>query len=402
MSGFKLSLEELLLAASRKLREDFREIQACNPHAGERGAESEDILKRFLSERLPKRFGVESGVVVGRDDSVSRQSDVIIYDALNSPVYRTGPKLSIFPRDNVAAMVEVKSKLNKDELRDAAEKIAVVKALKASPISSVDQPVTFSDIIMTATLGCVFAFDSYTSLETLADNLKEINAARDSSLWVDLVVVLDKGILAYALQPIFSKEFIGWEGGALTDEFMIPPLYVHLVQASLGDGTLNNFFLRLMTHLTFFRKISRPPFESLLRKTSVQTIQGYQYNLGRQLVPAEPSHQSGAFQTPRIRFNLYSKEDRKYVGQVGLLRWQDGSVITCSSKIHPGAVFEPYLRRLNLPTRFIPGGTGNVNIWTSYVIGISEDEFISVSKDIHPELISVRDSPDENMPPLSI
>lgn len=45
---------------------------------------------------------------------------MIIYDALNSPVYRSGTKLQILPRDNVAAVIEVKSKLNKDQLTDAA------------------------------------------------------------------------------------------------------------------------------------------------------------------------------------------------------------------------------------------------------------------------------------------
>ena len=36
------------------------------------------------------------------------------------------------------AVVEVKSKLNKDELRDAAKKIASVKAIGASPITDID------------------------------------------------------------------------------------------------------------------------------------------------------------------------------------------------------------------------------------------------------------------------
>ena len=48
----QMNLVELLTAAGRKLRKDFQEIQDCNPHAGDRGQEVEDILKKFLSERL--------------------------------------------------------------------------------------------------------------------------------------------------------------------------------------------------------------------------------------------------------------------------------------------------------------------------------------------------------------
>ena len=398
----RIKIEDLLRAAGRQLRADFQEIQNCNPHAGERGAEAEDILKQFLRERLPKRFGVEAGLVVGRDGTVSRQSDVIIYDSLNSPVYRSGPKMHILPRDNVAAVVEVKSKLNKEELADAANKIASVKKIKASLICGIDQPVTFSDLIMTGTLGCVFAFDSYTSLETLADNLKAINKEHESHCWIDLVVVLDKGIVGYSLQRIFDRTFVGWQGGVTADDFMVPPLYVHLVQGSFGDRTLNQFFLKLMAHLTFFRKITPLDLDSLQQEGTVQTIQGYQYNLQRHLVPAEESHQCGRFKSPELRFNLYLKKDRRFVGQVCLLRWQDGAVITCSSCLPPMMVLGEYFRRLDLKSNIIRGSSGDVNTWTSYVLKVSNEDFVRVSQELHPELTTVRDTADDNPPPIRI
>jgi hypothetical protein len=164
MSDDELTPRELLQAAARQLRQDFEEIRQSNPHAGESGAEAEIRLATFLRERIPRRFDVQSGVVLGSSGAVSRQTDLIIYDALNSPVYRKGPRVHIVPRDNVAAVIEVKSKLNKEELADAATKIASVKAMRPSPISEADQPVTFSSMIMANTLGCVFAYDSYTSL----------------------------------------------------------------------------------------------------------------------------------------------------------------------------------------------------------------------------------------------
>ena len=399
----RFKLEDLLRAAGQQLRSDFQEIQDCNPHAAERGTEAEEILKRILRDRLPKRFGVESGLVVGPDGMVSRQSDVIIYDSLNSPVYRGGPKLHILPRDNVAAVIEVKSKLNKDELSDAAEKIASVKKIKASPICGIDQPVTFSDMIMTGTLGCVFSFDSYTSLETLADNLREINEGHDSKCWIDLVVVLDKGCVGYSLQRLFDQVFMGWDAGSVADDFMVPPVYVHLVQATFGDRTLNHFFLKLMAHLTFFRKITPLSLDSLLPENSkVQTIQGYQYNLGRELVPIEERHQSGRFKNPEVRFNLYLKKDRGFVGQVCLLPWQDGAVITCSSLLPPLVVFGELFRRLNVKSNIIRGNSGNVNMWTSYVLKIAEADFVRAAQDLHPDVITVRDTADDNPPPMKI
>jgi hypothetical protein len=398
-----MEIHEVLAAAGRKLREDFSELQANNPHAAERGSEAEGILRDFLKAKLPRRFDVGSGIVVGSGGEVSRQSDLIIYDAMNSPVYRTGSRLQILPRDNVAAVIEVKSKLNKEELKDAAAKIAAVKKIKATPVSGLDQPVTFSPIITTSILGCVFAFDSYTSLETLADNLKEINAEEeDSDNWIDLVVVLDKGCMGYALQTIYG-ESIGWLDGGCGDEFQVPSLYVQLVLTELGDQALNHFFVRLMSHLTFFRKISAVDFDALMRGTGVPTqmVSGYQYNLNRKLVPVEAGHQAGSFAFPKVRFNLYRVSTRRFSGQMCFLPWQDGAVITFSTHFHPGGLFSLLLERLNLKGHLVQCRYGGATIFTSSVLPLSEDKFIEVTKDF-PGLISVRDSPDDKPPPINI
>jgi hypothetical protein len=397
----RIDVGELLRSAGRQLRTDFQEIQNCNPHAGERGGEAEDILKQFLRERLPKRFGVESGLVIGADGAVSRQTDVIVFDAFNSPVYRSGSKLQILPRDNVAAVIEVKSKLNKEELFDAANKIASVKKIKASPICGIDQPVTFNDMIMTGTLGCVFAFDSYTSLESLAENLRDINGEHESTHWIDLVVVLDKGSIGYTLQRIYDRNMAAWDGGPLHGDFMVPPLYVHLVLGAFGESTLNHFFLKLMTHLTFFRKITSLSLSALLGNASVKTVQGYQFKLNRQLVPVSDGHQSGRFQKPKIRFNLYLKGDRRFVGHVSLLPWQDGAVVMCSTLLPPQMILAQYFSRLNLRSNITRAGA-NVNVWTSYVLKIADEDFIRVSEQLHPDLISVRGGEDDSPPPMTI
>jgi hypothetical protein len=399
----KIFLKDLIQSAGKQLRQDFEEIQSNNPHAAESGAEAELILKAFLKARLPRRFDIESGLVVNTDGTISSQTDLIIFDALNSPVYRQGPKVHILPRDNVAVVIEVKSKLNKDQLKDAAKKIASVKRLRPTPITNVDQPVTFGDMIMTNTLGCVFAFDSYTSLDTLADNLKEINSAYDSADWIDLVVVLDKGYIGYAIQLPFGQNFPGWFGGACVEDFPLPPYYIHLVKHDSGDLTLNHFFVKLMAHLTFFRKRSSIDFGSVLGPDpdEIMTIQGYQYNLSRKLVPAEEAHQAGKYVNPRIRFNIYSKKEKVFKGQVCYLPWQDGAVITCSTLFDPRLVFQHYFKSLKLNGIILPAAMKE-NIWFSSVLPISEEDFIKFSESIHKDFITVRDSNDNGPPPFKL
>src|SRR5262245_50787174 len=103
----KLMLKDLLKTAGKQLQSDFEEIQNNNPHAGDSGQEAEIILQKFLRDRIPRRFDIEGGLVVGHDGTVSRQTDLILFDALNCPVYRKGPKSHIIPRDNVASVIEV-------------------------------------------------------------------------------------------------------------------------------------------------------------------------------------------------------------------------------------------------------------------------------------------------------
>jgi len=49
MSENPISLDEIISSAGRQLREEFAEIQKCNPHAAERGSEAEETLKKFLT-----------------------------------------------------------------------------------------------------------------------------------------------------------------------------------------------------------------------------------------------------------------------------------------------------------------------------------------------------------------
>lgn len=397
----RINVDDLITSAGRQLREDFREIQQCNPHSGEKGSEAEEILKQFLRARLPRRFDVGAGIVLGTDGAASRQSDVIIYDSINSPIYRTGTRLQILPRDNVPAVIEVKSKLNKDELKDAAGKIASVKKIKASPICGADQPVTFSDLITTSVFGCVFAFDSYTSLETLAENLQEINETQHSDQWIDLVVVLDKGCSGYALQSPFEQKSAGWLGGASGDEFPIPPFGIHLVYSELEARALNHFFVRLMSHLTFFRKISAFDFAAFSRATNVPgcNVQSYQYDLARRLVPIERRWQQPDFKFSDVRFNIYSGATKRLAGQICFFPWQDGAVITFSTLFNPAPLFARFLAELRVKGQLIPAQfTPDATLLVSTVLPLSEDKFVAIAEKLHTDFITIRDSDDDHAP----
>src|SRR5437867_2123723 len=114
------SRQAIFTQASRRLRQDFQELSTV-PHNQLKGDQAADLVRRFLNAHLPKRFSAGSGFVIDDRDNISKQTDVLIYDALNCPVYRADETAGIYPSDNVAAVVEVKSVLDKGKLREAHE-----------------------------------------------------------------------------------------------------------------------------------------------------------------------------------------------------------------------------------------------------------------------------------------
>jgi len=76
-------------------------------------------------QHLPQRFRATSGILIDSENRRSRQTDVIVYDALSSPIYRASERLQILPAHTTAAIVEVKSELTPATLRDGYEKISL-------------------------------------------------------------------------------------------------------------------------------------------------------------------------------------------------------------------------------------------------------------------------------------
>ncbi|MGB8478784.1 MAG: DUF6602 domain-containing protein [Acidobacteriaceae bacterium] len=140
----QLTIAGLISKATEKLRQDFEYIRETNIHNGEMGGETEAKVREFLNNHMPKRFHATSGFVIDIDNQMSNHQDVIIYDALSSPVYRYEEHNQIVSSDAVSSIIEVKSVLNKAHLANGYEKIAEVKRLRKRPISDMDQKATES------------------------------------------------------------------------------------------------------------------------------------------------------------------------------------------------------------------------------------------------------------------
>ena len=263
----EITREEIFNRASAKLREDFRE-RSVVPHNQLRGGEAEALVRGFLNDHLPKRFSAGSGYIIDRGDRISKQTDVIVYDAFNCPVYRASDTAGIFPSDNVAAVVEVKSVLDKARLREAHENIVAAK--KLGKTREIDAPF----LLTSQTLGCVFAFESAITLDKLAEHLKELYVESGLGVHIDHLVVLDRGLLTLVCRLPGGE---GWNpmvfmgaGGAASEG-----AHVGIGIFEMGERSLDGFLRMLLAQLTFFRQIVPHPgfnFQGLAEAGKVRNL----------------------------------------------------------------------------------------------------------------------------------
>ena len=252
----KVTRQSIFENAARKLRQDFQELGSVT-HAASKGAEAERLIRKFLGEHLPKRFGVGAGFVIDPNERISRQTDVIIFDALNCPTYRESEDAAIFPSDNVAGAIEVKSRLDSKEFEDAFRKIAALKSLAKTKI-----PETIPGPVSTQTYGCIFAFESSITMKKISELYFDLTREHGLGRHPDLIGILDRGVITLTAKMRGMSDWVTMlvmEGaGGSQGEGSHIGISCH----EIGDQTLDYFLRLLITALSNFRQwVYNPGFE---------------------------------------------------------------------------------------------------------------------------------------------
>ena len=90
----------------------------------------EDLVKKFLKDYLPKRFGVSTGFVISYDGKFSNQADILIVDRQNNSPFHPDKRNKLWPIESVYALIEVKTHLSCTDLKDAVSKGRKFKRLQ--------------------------------------------------------------------------------------------------------------------------------------------------------------------------------------------------------------------------------------------------------------------------------
>jgi len=107
--------------------------QKLIPHAGELGSAREQVVREFLTQQLPSRFGVSSGFVFDVHGHVSKQMDVVVFDRQECPVFEAAGGKKFFPCEGVVSVGQIKSTItSKNQYEAALENLHSAKALDRS------------------------------------------------------------------------------------------------------------------------------------------------------------------------------------------------------------------------------------------------------------------------------
>jgi hypothetical protein len=195
-------LAELLAASGERMAADLR--QRLIDHPGELGTEREEIVRRFLSSYLPKRFEISTGFAFDAAGHVSKQLDVIIADAQACPRFETVGGKRYYPCEAVVAVGQVRSSVTSTKvLAEALDNLESVKSLDRSANGQA-YDTTFGETLAPKVnhLHQIFTFLFVTDKALAGDRVREellnLIATRDAHLWPNVIFALDRYLVTYA------------------------------------------------------------------------------------------------------------------------------------------------------------------------------------------------------------
>lgn len=254
-------LQQLFEHINETLSARFKEAGYVK-HKGDRGTNREVILREFLKDHLPRRYGIAKGEILTRDGDHSHSADIIVFDALNCPVLYS-EDTAIVPIEGVYGVIEVKSRLSKEGLVSTAEKLRKFKELAPRDLSVIETREYMTVLRPSRPFGIVFAFDlADNSLSSLRANWEELNTeVHDVDYFVNLIAVMGAGLLYYEhadlsagkKSPVldtdaFVELILKWQDSDEAENQIL-----RIVEDAVGSQTFGRFFVLVLLILQRMR-----------------------------------------------------------------------------------------------------------------------------------------------------
>lgn len=171
----------------------------------------EEVVRKELSELLPRRYYVDRGVLSDRNGRNAEDCDLIIRDRMWSPVVKPGAtkesRRIFFPIEGVYAAGEIKQTLGYTQLDDAMRKLVTISRLhrphnpyghitENQHIRFLDRPGAILNPLHTSVIATRLASDA--TFEGVARRFGAINALLHRDHMVNFLCVLGYGTAWYS------------------------------------------------------------------------------------------------------------------------------------------------------------------------------------------------------------
>ncbi len=251
---------------SKKLKSEFEDSKLFE-HSGEKGEFREQIIEELLRPFLPECYGLGSGQIFSKDEDISNQIDIVIYDPIYSNVLFKSKNSSLFPCESVYGEIEVKSFLSTHELNTSIDNIISLKKLNREKSGLMDitpfHEINLDSYFITPNrkfnpyLGIIFAYDGITK-ETFNEKLFAKFKETKKELMPDFIFNHKQGYMAMKiLENSVSGFGENFDGYAIIDT---------------KDDTLAIMFLLINICLNQI-KLKAPDYNDYLKKILSPLIQ---------------------------------------------------------------------------------------------------------------------------------
>jgi hypothetical protein len=194
-------------------------------------SQATEILRLLINEFSDGSYFVTSGNIVDETGAATRDFEAIIHEKVE-----VDPKhLASIPADASAVAICILDNMTIGDLRAAYDKIKEAKSLRKKPAIGGRS---------TITLGIIVALTTDLTLNQIADEIEQLNAATPDRVWTDMVAVIGVGILNYQVQFVTQDLGGDWlppAEGAAANQTM--PIYVVTVLKPTGEQTLHAMFV---------------------------------------------------------------------------------------------------------------------------------------------------------------
>lgn len=246
---------EIIKSAAKRMLIDFEDSQRIEHKVTKGRAREYSVFEQFLRPYLPTRYSVGSGIVIDASSKQSRQQDLVVYDELYSPKLLDLESDKVLFIESVIAVLEVKSVINRDELKDIIQKSASIWKLSKSPqpiisiLPGMMLPTSHAPIL------CIgIGFESTLKLDAIPPIIRETHQEVEAGYALSILCILkDKEGKAGLVLNVASNN--------LRQIQLIPSssTRLSLVRCDSPGDALLHLYLLLMEHLRYSGLITPGP-----------------------------------------------------------------------------------------------------------------------------------------------